>query len=146
MTDDELAAIRARCEAATPGPWEWERSYSVAYPGTDGKCCYCLSPKANELVREFVAEDGRPAHVHRFAWDDYPDKWHFIDSADGTTITGNYDYEDGGVASKREDADFIAHARTDVPALLAEVERLRKELEWATDECYRLRERLGVPD
>lgn len=24
MTNDELAAIRARAEAATQGPWEWE--------------------------------------------------------------------------------------------------------------------------
>jgi hypothetical protein len=32
-----------------------------------------------------------------------------------------------------EDAEFIAHAITDVPALIAEVERLRAELETRTD-------------
>ena len=33
--------------------------------------------------------------------------------------------EDSSCIERREDADFIAHAREDVPALLAEVERLR---------------------
>lgn len=33
----------------------------------------------------------------------------------------------------KNDAEFIAHAREDVPALLAEVERLQKELEWYAD-------------
>lgn len=35
---------------------------------------------------------------------------------------------DGMGASSRADAEFIAHARTDVPALIAEVRRLRDEL------------------
>lgn len=35
--------------------------------------------------------------------------------------------DDGGVTP--EDAEFIAHARTDVPALIAEVERLRAQIE-----------------
>lgn len=39
------------------------------------------------------------------------------------------DEADGGLL----DAAFIAHARTDVPALLAEVERLRAALNSATD-------------
>lgn len=34
-----------------------------------------------------------------------------------------------------EDAEFIAHARTDIPALLAEVERLRAERDQAREEC-----------
>ena len=37
MTDEELAAIRARCEAATAGPWEWADSgleLCQADPGT----------------------------------------------------------------------------------------------------------------
>lgn len=39
------------------------------------------------------------------------------------------DYED-------PNADFIAHARTDIPILVAEVERLRAALEVATNEMY----------
>lgn len=34
-----------------------------------------------------------------------------------------------GPTERGADAEFIAHARTDVPALLAEVERLREELD-----------------
>ncbi len=33
-----------------------------------------------------------------------------------------------GVVDSEDDAEFIAHARTDVPALVAEVERLRSDL------------------
>lgn len=49
-------------------------------------------------------------------------------------------YEDGEKGDfisygscREDDADFILHAYTDVPALLAEVERLREEL--AEKEC-----------
>ena len=49
----------------------------------------------------------------------------------GDTLTV-YPVEDGGalayVQPSWEDAEFIAHARQDVPALLAEVERLRARL------------------
>lgn len=31
---------------------------------------------------------------------------------------------------------FIAHARTDVPRLVAEIERLKKELSYLTHECH----------
>jgi glutathione S-transferase len=41
-------------------------------------------------------------------------------------VVGMTDYEDGGVVC-REDAEFIAAARSDIPALLAEVDRLRAE-------------------
>lgn len=43
----------------------------------------------------------------------------------------------------RTDADFIAHARTDIPALLAEVNRLRNELQAALGDVYRLEEELS---
>lgn len=38
----------------------------------------------------------------------------------------------GRVSAQENDADFIASAREDVPALLAEVERLRKQLDGLT--------------
>ena len=50
----------------------------------------------------------------------------------GDTLTV-YPVEDGGtvayVQPSWDDAEFIAHARTDIPALLAEVERLRADNE-----------------
>ncbi len=70
ITKERLAEIKARCEAATEGPWE--------------------------------QEDCRENHI--------------------ATATGM----DIAHAPKQINAQFIAHARTDVPALLTEVERLRE--------------------
>lgn len=84
----DLGAIRARAEAATPGPWE-------------------RGGKWNETA---------------------------VYAKDGTMIAGQWDYEEGGI-SEVPDADFIAHAREDIPTLLAlideqqaEIERLRREV------------------
>lgn len=77
----DLDAIRARCDAATPGPW---MVFEGAYPYGEG----------------YVIES--PADL----------------------VAGNFDHEEGGIIRK-EDAEFIAAARTDVPELLAEIERLR---------------------
>lgn len=68
MTPEQLDAIEARANAATPGPWTL----------------------------------------------DHPD--------DGTEITG----PDSTVTEL--DIQFIIHARTDIPALIAEIRRLRREL------------------
>ena len=75
----DLDAIKARCEAATQGPWKVaEPGYRVARDDGTGFL----------VASTFMATDSR----------DLPD------------------------------ATFIAHARTDVPALVAEVDRLRAEL------------------
>jgi hypothetical protein len=76
MTAPDLDAIRARAEAATPGPWE--RSGSLVQAGRR-------------------ARRARVGQTWGLAW--------------------------------KQDAEFIAHAREDVPALLDEVERLRGEAE-----------------
>ena len=73
MTNEELAAIRARCEAATPGTWT-AICPRISWRIMAGEC-YVME---SEIVRT-------PA-----------------------------------------DAAFIAHARQDVPALLAEGARLRE--------------------
>ena len=77
MTKEQLAEIKARAEAATPGPWEYiERK---GFP---------------TITSEGFRQSSEP-------WFD---------------ISGD------------EDAIFCAHARTDIPALLAEVERLKTEV------------------
>lgn len=82
LTDQQLADIEARANAATPGPWctdSWEIYQGAEYqPG----------------LSEWIGETCR------------------ADDSDGS----------------RNDAEFIAHAREDVPALLAEVDRLRTDL------------------
>ncbi len=76
ITPEELAAMKARCEKATAGPW------TIPHLGHGGDC----------LARD-------------------------KDEGDWTRIARNV---------KANDLAFIASSRTDVPRLLAEVERLRR--------------------
>jgi len=73
LTDEALASIRARIEAATPGPWE----ATAAYP------FLVIQPGGDSMISVNLATDPEP------------------------------------------DAAFIAAARDDVAALLAEIDRLR---------------------
>lgn len=84
MTDEQLAAIRARCEAATPGPWEPGRQspYTLRFPIHQSVEARKVNPLGWQ--RACICREARMG-----------------------------------------DTAFIAHARQDVPALLAEVERLR---------------------
>ena len=72
MDTKYLEEIKARHEAATPGPWELSRDAGI-YIDRDEDYCIC------------------------------------------------------GIGNE-PDAEFIAHSRTDIPALLAEVERLQKAI------------------
>ena len=84
----DLDAIKARCEAATPGPWE--------------------VPAANVFR---VLAPGAPHHnPPQGLCPPYP--WRVVVEASQNDPSA-------------EDVAFIAHARTDVPALVAEVERLK---------------------
>lgn len=94
---DELDAIRARAEAASPGPW---------------RPCAHLRPEPVECTCGYRGGIWR---------------------GDGEAV-GSDPAEDPSVglpstskAQQHADAQFIVHARADVPALLAEVERLRGE-------------------
>lgn len=81
MTNEELDALQALCDGATPGPW---RTEDVGEP-----------PKRRWVV------DAKYRCV-----------------AGGTA---------GGIGPRAFDADFIAAARTALPALIAEVRRLTDE-------------------
>ena len=95
MTEAELSIIEWRAFAATPGPWT-------------------LKPC------QFTCDCG-PDHDHKSP-QDCPTGWY--DQAawvDGPAII-EYGDEFGGFCDA--DADFMAHAREDVPALAAEIRRL----------------------
>jgi hypothetical protein len=77
----DLGAIKARADAATPGPWE------------AGERCVWQAGMLNTAEIAVDCEHGN-----------------------------------GGI-QRHVDAEFVAHARTDVPALLAEVKRLRERAE-----------------
>jgi hypothetical protein len=88
LTIEELDAIEKRCDAASPGPWEFRRG-----PRPHQRCRFHpvggdTSPgDAYEPDMYLLRRDSAPASVH--------------------------------------DQDFVAHARQDVPRLVAEVRRLQ---------------------
>ena len=91
MADLDLAAIRARAEAATEGPWEND------YP-----------------------EVGQ--HWSR------PEPWAKVVSTDVACMAYCYGGSAQGIENEA-DAEFIAHAREDIPALLAEIDRLNATIQ-----------------
>ena len=141
MDEAKLQEIEARANAATPGPWRSGGFYGLgrvqdgdhagwvlggAFP--IGRCAFCA--RAPEPCSATVMHRGeydaapRAYHAHWIAAEP-GEGWQGISSdAVALAITGNYDYARGGVRSTPEDSAFIAHARTDVPALVAEVRRL----------------------
>jgi hypothetical protein len=84
LTSAQIAEIKARTEAATPGPWHFEQ----------------YEPFPGDVAFEVVDTE-------------------MITVADNVL---------------QRDVSFFAHSRTDIPALLAEVERLRAALEFYADE------------
>ena len=111
LTDEDLAAIRARVEAATPGPWVHQITTA----------CYSV----------IQGGDRRSDHVHLAMMGT---------DGDGSPYNEPETYPNGD-----NDAEFIAHAREDVPALVAEVERLRNLLTGALDahDAFLARYRIG---
>lgn len=91
ITDAELAAMKARVEATTPGPWR------SIFEGRD-----------QDSGSSFIMTAGDDIYLH----------------------SENYL---GGGGHFCADQDFIAHARQDMPRLLAEVERLRALVRRAGD-------------
>ena len=108
MDQSRINAIRARCEAATPEPWTADLSEGDC--GVYSEDC----PRGLEYC-----DDACPQC----------DRWEILK---GGLVDGP-DYVECGEYSyfSDNDAEFIAHARADIPDLLAEVERLTRELEAA---------------
>ena len=97
MKNEELDAIEARANAATPGPWLCR---DIPYDGV-----------------------GDP----------------IIETADGTYIAQTvYDMQSTTVAHEVDaDTGFIAHAREDIPRLVAEVRRLQEALRTIQEQTVR---------
>lgn len=115
MSEIDLAAIEARCNAATPGPWRVGYATgrcTLPHVHGVGDCDYRVSWWDDEELHN-ITRDAPVGAPH----------------GDAVKVCGNYSVESGGVVYEC-DAAFIAHARTDIPALLARV----RELEAALDE------------
>lgn len=101
----DLEAIRRRAEAATPGPWvRWEEHGEIV-----------ASPPNREVFKNTPGE---------------------MRGGMGTVCEFEEDYDDPEDASYNweANAEFVAHAREDVPALLAEVTRQRGVIQRLLDQ------------
>lgn len=104
MTPEQRAEIRERAAAATPGPWVQDGD---AIPWSPRQRSPFIDQGANiECVKP--ADNGSTIFI----------------------VMGGAQDEQGGAVGvlTNEDAAFIAHARTDIPALLADNEALEERL------------------
>lgn len=128
MTD--LKQIEERANKATPGPWMWDISTANQYAMLEtahsgryyvmgfrrwGMSGACPEFQVYQTYDGPLKERGSLGMVRADELaKSYPGKEHHI---------GFDDYID------HPDADFIAHAREDIPFLLAELEKIKKEKE-----------------
>lgn len=103
LTDERLAAIEARCAAATPGPWTYRRGRAWYRGDGAGRVWTDDEPAAEGRVASDVDDFVGPG----------------IDTGCGC-CQGSHLFESG------PDGYFIAAARADVPDLVAEVRRLQE--------------------
>ena len=124
MSEQQLAEILARANAATAGPWKWSGNTEVRDMrlqaqhhggltvmdferwGMQSAC-----PRFAKNWAMYRADEMVEYQVHQLGWVDKSEPPYRAD------ISG----------IDHPDARFIAAAREDVPALLAEVQRLREE-------------------
>jgi hypothetical protein len=99
MTADERNAIRARAEAATPGPW------------------------ARDLYEDGESGEG-PLGVFPGARGEWVESNNVIRPPSAEGDLG----DDVATCDRNGDAEFIAHAREDIPRLLADNDALRAEV------------------
>lgn len=100
MTDDRIAEIRARAEKATAGPWAVEE--------THGRDCVWLD------VVNVATED------EIFNGETQPQE-HIVCVDYGERLKSGKEHEIANL-------EFVAHARTDIPDLLARIAELEGEL------------------
>jgi hypothetical protein len=118
----DVGPIAARAAAATPGPWAWRGNTDTRQLRIDAR---------GRTVMDFVRwgmRDGAP-RFNVDMWMHRADELGVVYEV-CRVATGRDDprvYRADIVDVRHPDAEFIAHARADVDALLAEVERLRAQ-------------------
>ena len=129
----DIAAIKARADKATSGPWESDATQNEGDYGSGPDCVSGFSSY------EVIAEKGRICDTI---------------NSDVAMVCEEYD-EDGCTAFDevgQANMDFIAHARTDIPALIAALEasesaRVKAEQERdALKDCEESAYQRGVSD
>ena len=101
----DLDDIKARCAAASSGPWWWDYSYELPSSPWDDELDthWCLTSLESETTGRCIG-------------------WELVSQAH------TYNNEDKVPYDQTPDFAFIAHARADIPMLVAEIERLRKQI------------------
>jgi hypothetical protein len=111
VTDEELKAIEDRATKATPGPW-YSSSDATPYNPRGG-----IWSEQGATIKNVPCDESADADFEpRYAL---------------TIVIGGCQDEQGGAVGipNNQDADFIAHARTDIALLLEEIKRLRESRE-----------------
>jgi len=119
MTESELKAIEERAEKATEGPWAWTH----------------IGEKCNGyIVGTIWDKDDKQIEGHVPDEDFYEDEvvLRSADMGEHEAATCNYN-----------DPAFIAHSRTDIPKLLAEVRRLKAAVQEKDAEIAKLKDQLS---
>jgi len=131
LSKDQLEAIRARADAATPGPWS-TRTNSLngiedEFLGLDieGPPDAVRGQFARRADAEFIAAaraDIPALLAHIAALQDELDRWHAEWHEKRWFLPWARELEEQGrMAARGEDAEFIAYARAEIPALLATI-------------------------
>ena len=118
MPTPDLKGIRERMERATPGPWAWAQTAEKGYGANVGAECFA---EDDERCERPLSGDLSERRDDFEVGQPIADLWHQLAASD---------------------AEFIAHARSDVPDLVREVERLTAENERLRGERYGLRQHL----
>lgn len=134
----ERDAIEARANAATRGPWEWSSPLDAAGPWARPKRSRPYAKRERQWSEDVLDHyalllRGVPRWVRHVEakTEKHPSEIEGLDIFDGTVLGIHWperkrEVEFSGFA--HEDKEFIAHARSDVPALVAEVRRLQAEV------------------
>lgn len=131
ITPESLDAMEARAGAATKGPWEVVPRTVDAMLEDGDECQYCGEGRPLDSSEDYREDDGSLSYtMHRHVTEPH----HVV--AGGIEITGQVDYEEGGVI-RGADTAFIAAARTEHPALIAVVRRQVDELSEYEQLCNR---------
>ena len=112
MTEEELQEIENRMTGISPGPW-YECSRDA---------CQCVS---------VWCDDHPVAEVIKGNWgDDFPSIKLEGNSPNIVAVPfmDQFTYGEVSIEEAMANREFIAHTRTDIPKLIAEIRRLKQEL------------------
>jgi hypothetical protein len=124
LTKERIEEIRARCEAATAGPWKWDRCWQSDYNTTHWAII-------NPDLPDGGAGDGFERVVNYLL-----------------VLRMTSEFVHGALVSEDPDFQFIAHTRQDVPDLLdalksarAKIEQLERKIDRLE---FRYEQRIGI--